>query len=479
MRRWVLVLTSAAAFMVGLDVLVVTTALTTIQHELHASLGDLDWIMSAYTLSFAVLLMTAAALGDKFGRRRLLLAGLALFTAASAACAALPGISGLIAARAVQGVGAAMILPHAMALVAAAYPPQRRARALGLFTGVAGLAILSGPMIGGAIVQALSWRWIFLLNVPVGLVLLPLVRMRVPESQRVAARLDYAGVVLITGGAAGLAWALVRGNAAGWGSMQVVLPALGGVVLMAAFARWELRAAAPMLPMSLFRIRAFTAANSAGFLFYASMYGTVFFLAQYLQVNLRESPLGTGVRMLPLTITLSLIAPAAGALADRFGTRPLILAGLGLEASGLVWLTAATSARLGYLALIVPMAMIGGGASVAMPSLQAAPVSAVPAAAIGKASGAHNMLRQLGATFGVAIGSAVFAAAGGYSDATTFRHGFTATTGVCAVMIAVAGVIALAVPRRSRERVTAPAVSASGPSAPASPARETITVRSS
>lgn len=469
MGKWVLALTSAAAFMVGLDVLVVTTAMTTIQHELHASLGGLDWIMSGYTLSFAVLLMTAAALGDRFGRRRLLLAGLGIFTAASAACAAAPGIGGLIAARAVQGAGAAMILPHAMSLLAAAYPPQRRARALGLFSGVAGLAILSGPMVGGAIVQGLTWRWIFLLNVPVGLVLIPLIRARIPESARIEARLDYGGVVLITGGAAGLAWALVRGNAAGWGSTQVVLPAIGGAVLMAAFVRWELRARAPMLPMSLFGIRAFAAANSAGFLFYASMYGTVFFLAQYLQVSLHESPLGTGVRMLPLTVTLSLIAPAAGALADRFGTRPLILAGLGLEGTGLVWLTAATSARLGYLALIAPMTLIGAGASVAMPSMQTAPLSAVPAAAIGKASGAHNTLRQLGATFGVAIGSAVFAAAGGYSDAATFRHGFTATVAVCAAMIAVAAVIALAIPRRAPAPVATPAA----------PARETVTVPSS
>ena len=217
-QRWVLALTSVAAFMAGLDVLVVATALTTIRHSLGASIGQLEWIVNAYTLSLAVLLMTAAALGDRFGRRRLFVAGMALFTAASAASALAPGIGWLIAARAVQGAGAAMLMPHAMALLSAAYPPERRARALGVFSGVMGLAILAGPIVGGAVVQGLAWQWIFWLNVPIGLLLIPLVLTRIEESFGPRVRLDAGGVLLVTGAALGLVWGLVRGNAAGWGS---------------------------------------------------------------------------------------------------------------------------------------------------------------------------------------------------------------------------------------------------------------------
>ena len=182
-QRWVLALTSVASLMVGLDILVVTTTLTTIHRQLGASLGELEWIINAYTLSFAVLLMTASALGDRFGRRRLFLAGLSLFTVMSAACALAPSIGWLIAARAVQGAGSAMIMPHAMALLSAAYPPQKRAKALGIFSGVTGLAILGGPMIGGVVVQGLSWPWIFWLNVPIGLLVIPLARRKIDESR--------------------------------------------------------------------------------------------------------------------------------------------------------------------------------------------------------------------------------------------------------------------------------------------------------
>ena len=217
-RRWVLALTSVASLMVGLDILVVTTALTTIRLRLGASIEELEWIINAYTLSFAVLLMTASALGDRFGRRRLFLTGLGLFTVMSAACALAPSIGWLIVARAVQGAGSAMIMPHALALLSAAYPPHRRARALGIFTGVTGLAILGGPMIGGAVVQGLAWPWIFWLNVPIGLAVIPLAARKIGESRGSAARLDYGGVVLVTGTALGLVWGLVRGNTVGWGS---------------------------------------------------------------------------------------------------------------------------------------------------------------------------------------------------------------------------------------------------------------------
>ena len=423
-RRWVLALTSVASLMVGLDILVVTTALTTIRLRLGASIEELEWIINAYTLSFAVLLMTASALGDRFGRRRLFLTGLGLFTVMSAACALAPSIGWLIVARAVQGAGSAMIMPHALALLSAAYPPHRRARALGIFTGVTGLAILGGPMIGGAVVQGLAWPWIFWLNVPIGLAVIPLAARKIGESRGSAARLDYGGVVLVTGTALGLVWGLVRGNTVGWGSPEVTGALGGGAVLLAAFVAWERRARAPMLPMRLFRSRAFAAGNAAGFGMFASIVGTVFFLAQFLQTTWHYGPLGAGLRLAPWTITLSLVAPVAGAWAGKIGERPLIAGGLALQAAGFAWVALAVRAGLGYPALVAPLVLAGCGASMAMPAAQSCVVGAVPPADLGKAAGTFNTLRQLGGTFGIAILAAVFTGAGSYASARAFTAGF-------------------------------------------------------
>ena len=419
-----LALTSVASLMVGLDILVVTTALTTIRLRLGASIEELEWIINAYTLSFAVLLMTASALGDRFGRRRLFLTGLGLFTVMSAACALAPSIGWLIVARAVQGAGSAMIMPHALALLSVAYPPHRRARALGIFTGVTGLAILGGPMIGGAVVQGLAWPWIFWLNVPIGLAVIPLAARKIGESRGSAARLDYGGVVLVTGTALGLVWGLVRGNTVGWGSPEVTGALGGGAVLLAAFVAWERRARAPMLPMRLFRSRAFAAGNAAGFGMFASIVGTVFFLAQFLQTTWHYGPLGAGLRLAPWTITLSLVAPVAGAWAGKIGERPLIAGGLALQAAGFAWVALAVRAGLGYPALVAPLALAGCGASMAMPAAQSCVVGAVPPADLGKAAGTFNTLRQLGGTFGIAILAAVFTGAGSYASARAFTAGF-------------------------------------------------------
>jgi EmrB/QacA subfamily drug resistance transporter len=410
----VLALTSVAAFMAGLDVLVVATALTTIRHSLGASIGQLEWIVNAYTLSLAVLLMTAAALGDRFGRRRLFVAGMALFTAASAASALAPGIGWLIAARAIQGAGAAMLMPHAMALLSAAYQPERRARALGVFSGVMGLAILAGPIVGGAVVQGLAWQWIFWLNVPIGLLLIPLVRTRIEESFGPRVRLDAGGVLLVTGAALGLVWGLVRGNAAGWGSAEVVASLAAGVLLAAGFVAWELRTATPMLPMRFFRSRAFAAGNAASFLTFGSIMGGAFFFAQFLQTGLGYGPLGAGLRLVPWTVGISLVAPLAGSWVNRVGERPLMVGGLAMQAAGFGWVALIAKPGLAYPALIVPMLLAGCGVSIAMPATQNAVMGAVPLASIGKASGAYNTLRKLGGAFGIAILAAVFSATGGF-----------------------------------------------------------------
>jgi EmrB/QacA subfamily drug resistance transporter len=454
--RWVLALTSVASLMVALDALVVTTALSAIRLDLHASLEELEWTVNAYTLSLAVLLMTGAALGDRFGRRRVFVAGVAVFTLGSAACALAPGVGWLIAARAVQGAGAALVMPLALALLSAAFPIERRARALGIFSGVTGIAVLGGPVVGGAIVQGIAWQWIFWLNVPMGLVLAPLALRRMAESFGPAARLDLPGVALVSGGALGLVWGLVRGNPAAWGSAQVVGALAVGTVLFAGFVWRELRAREPMLPLTLFRARAFSAGNAAGLFLFASLFGAVFFMAQFLQIAQGDGPLEAGVRLLPWTGTLFVVAPIAGARVSRVGERPLIAGGLLLQALGMAWIALIAAPDVAYAELVVPLLLAGAGVSMAMPAIQSAVVGAVGREHIGRASGTFNTLRQFGGVLGVAILAAVFAAAGGYGSPAAFGDGFAAAIGVSAVLSllgAVAGALvpgsAIARPARS------------------------------
>jgi EmrB/QacA subfamily drug resistance transporter len=453
----VLALTSLAAFMVMLDMLVVTTALSAIRLSLNASIAELAWTVNAYTLTFAVFLMTAAALGDRFGRRRLFLAGLAVFTLASAACALAPGIGWLIAARAVQGAGSAMVMPLAMALLSAAFPPAHRARALGLFSGATGLATLGGPLVGGAIVQGLAWQWIFWLNVPIGLLVIPLIRARIPESVGpTTARLDFIGLGLVTGGALGLVWGLVRGNDNGWATLAVLGPLAGGVICTVAFVAWERRALEPMLPMRLFRSRAFSAGNAAGFLLYGAIFGSAFFFAQFLQTALHYGPLKAGLALIPWTVTLSLVAPIAGARINRIGERPLLVCGLLMQAGAFAWIALIAGPDLAYPLLVPPLVVAGVGVSMAMPAAQNAVIGAVPPAEVGKASGAFNTLRQLGGTFGIVILTGVFAATGGYGSAQAFSDGFTPAV-LAAAAISLAGAIAgLWIPARRDESEVAP-----------------------
>ncbi len=264
-QAWVFALTSLASFMVALDALVVSTALSTIRLDLGASVEQLGWTVNSYTLSFAVLLMTGAALGDRFGRRRMYVAGLLLFVAASALCGLAPSMGWLIAARAIQGCGAALVMPLAVTQLSLAFPPEQRAKALGAFSGVSGLAVLAGPVVGGAIAGGLTWQWIFWLNVPIGLLLVPLVLRRIPESFGPRTALDIGGLLLVTGAALGVMWGLVRGNQAGWVSPEIVAALAAGCLLALAFVAWERRAAAPMLPLRFFHSRAFTSGNAAGF----------------------------------------------------------------------------------------------------------------------------------------------------------------------------------------------------------------------
>jgi EmrB/QacA subfamily drug resistance transporter len=456
-RGWVLALASVASLMVALDTLVVTTALTTIRADLGASIEQLEWTVNAYNLSFAVLLMTAAAVGDRFGRRRMFVAGLALFSAASAACALSGSVGALIAARAVQGAGAALVLPLSLAIVSAAFPAERRASAIGILMGVTGLAVASGPVVGGAIAQGIDWEWIFWINVPLGAALIPFVVKKIRESRGPDAGLDVPGLVLATAGALGVVWGLVRGNAAGWGSLEVVASLVAGAVLVAGFVAWELRAREPMLPMGLFAARAFSAGNAASFLSFAALTGAVFFVSQFLQTSLGYGPLQAGLRQLPWTATLFVCAPIAGALTDRFGARPFLVGGLLLQAVGMGWIALIASPDMAYGELIAPMILAGCGISFAIPGAQSSVVGAVAPEAIGKAAGANSTMRQLGGVFGIAILVAVFTAAGSYASAQAFSDGFAEAIGVSAGLSLLGAVAGAALPARRRAAKTVPA----------------------
>ena len=415
MRRrpgWVLAVASTASLMVALDALVVTTALPTIRVHLGASIEQLEWTLNAYTLSFAVLLMTGAALGERFGRRRMFAAGLAVFSISSAACALAPNVGWLIAARAVQGVGAALVMPLGLTLLSAAYPPETRARALGIFSGVTGLAVLGGPVVGGAITQGIAWQWIFWINVPIGLLTIPVVFRRVGESHGPRTAPDIAGLALVTGAAVGIVWALVRGNSAGWGSVEVISALVVGALLAVAFVLWERRTAEPMLPMGLFASRPFSSGNAAIFFLCTSLYGAVFFMAQFLQTAQHQGPLDAGIRLLPWTGTLFIVAPLTGARISRIGERPFAVAGLLLQAAGMGWIALIAAPHVAYWRLVAPLAIAGCGVSMAMPAIQNAVMSSVAPTSLGKASGAFNMLRQLGGVFGIATLVAVFTGAG-------------------------------------------------------------------
>jgi EmrB/QacA subfamily drug resistance transporter len=456
-KAWVLALTASASFMISLDSQVVTTVLNTIRTDLGASMELLEWTVNAYILSFAVLLLAGSALGDRFGRRRMLVVGLALFTAASAACGAAPSVTWLIAARAIQGAGAALVMPLAMALLSGAFPAPERGRALGLFTSITGAALIAGPVLGGAIAAGFAWQWIFWINVPLGLALLPLIHRHVDEAFGATAALDLPGIALVTGAAFALVWALMRGNDAGWTGPEVVTSLVAAALLIASFIGWEARARSPMLSLQLFRLRAFAVGNLASVPYYAAIYGTVFLLAQFLQTAEGYGPLGAGLRILPWTATLFFMAPIAGNLINRIGEKPLVVIGMLMQAAGMGALAMIAAPGISTVQLAVPLIVAGCGGSLAMPAVQNAVLGSVPPSDIGKASGAFNMLRFLGGMLGIAVLVAAFSAAGSTASPLAFTAGFTPAMAVAAVLSLLGATTGLLLPSR-RQPLTAPRV---------------------
>jgi EmrB/QacA subfamily drug resistance transporter len=445
---WTLALTSAALFMVSLDNLVVTTAIPVIRRDLHATISQLEWTVNAYTLTFAVLLLTGAALGDRFGRRRLFVLGLLLFTGASAGAALATTANALDIARAVQGVGGAIVTPLTLTILSSGVRKEQRGLALGIWGGIGGLAIAIGPLVGGAIVNGVSWHWIFWLNVPIGLVLAPLAARNLPETRGPDVSLDLRGLVLASVGLLGIVWGLVRGNDHGWTSLGVLAPMIVGALLVAAFARWELRAPSPMLPMHFFRDRTFALTNVASLLMFFGMFGSIFLLAQFFQTVQHVSPLGSGLRILPWTAMPIFIAPIAGALSDRIGGQRLMTAGLILQATGLFWIAAINSADIPYSHLVGPFMLSGAGMALFFAPVANVVLSSVRPEYEGKASGANNAIRELGGVFGVAVLAAVFSRVGGYQSGEAFTHGTTLAVWVGASLVLAGAVAAALIPRR-------------------------------
>ena len=448
---WTFAITAVALFMVTLDNLVVTTALPVIRRDLHADLQQLEWTVNAYTLTFAVLLLTGAALGDRFGRRRLFSLGLGLFTLGSAAAALAPSASALIAARAVQGAGAAVVTPLTLTILSAAVPASRRGVALGAWGGIGGLAVAIGPIVGGAVVQGISWQWIFWLNVPIGLVLAPLARVRLAESRGPATHLDLPGLALGSAGLFGVVWGLVRANGLGWASPEILISLMAGAAVVAAFVIYELRAATPMLPMRFLRSPSFALANAASLFMFFGMFGSIFLLAQFFQTVQGLSPLGSGLRILPWTAMPILVAPTAGALSDRINGRTLMAVGLTLQAVGLFWIARMTSPGSPYSDFVIPFVLSGMGMGLFFAPVANVVLSAVRPDQEGQASGANNAIRELGGVLGIAVLASIFAHTGGYTSGAAFVAGVVPAITVGAVVVLAGAIASALIPSRRRE----------------------------
>jgi EmrB/QacA subfamily drug resistance transporter len=449
---WTFAITTIALFMTALDNLVVVTALPVLREELDASLAGLEWTVNAYTLTFAVLLLTGAALGDRFGRKRMFVIGMTIFTLASVLAALSEGIEMLVVARALQGLGAAIVTPLTLTILAREAPREKRGAILGAWGGIAGLAVAIGPVVGGAIVDGISWEWIFWINVPIGLITIPLALRHLNESTGPNDHLDVVGLLLSGAGLFLLVWGVVRSNTLGWGETEVLGTIVLGAILIVAFVWWENRTPEPMLPLRFFENRAFAATNLVSVAMYFGMFGSIFLLTQYLQTVLGNSPLDAGIRMLAWTGVTMFVAPVAGAMSDRVGGGPLMAAGLGCQAIALAWIAIVAEADTGFGSLVLPFVLAGVGMGLFFAPVANVVLSAVRPEEEGQASGANNALREIGGVFGVAVLAAIFAHYGEFFPPEAFMDGFIPALWVGAGVLAFGTLAALAIPRGGRER---------------------------
>ncbi|MBO9531446.1 MAG: MFS transporter [Solirubrobacteraceae bacterium] len=446
----VIVIASVAAFMTSLDNLVVGVALPSIREAMGGSMESLEWTVNAYTMAFAVTMIAMAALGDRFGRRRVFSAGIAVFTLASAVAAMSTSVDVLIAARAIQGFGAAAILPLSLTIISGVVPAEKRSAAIGIWGGVSGLGVALGPFVGGAVVEGISWEWIFWLNVPIGLILLPLVLRLVPESHGPNSKLDVPGLVLAGGGLFALTFGVVRAPALGWTSLTVAGSLAVAVLALVAFVVWERRAPAPMLPLKFFQNRAFALTNALSVAMFFGIFGAIFLLSQYFQTAQGLGPFEAGARTLPWTAMPMFVAPIAGAiLYPRFGGRPLMTIGLALQAIAMAWIAVVLAVETSYLSLIPAFVMAGTGMALVISPSASMILESVRDDEAGQASGAASTLREVGGVLGVAVMATVFQHSGSYASPQAYTDGVAAALPVAVGVLAVGAVLGAALPGKA------------------------------
>jgi EmrB/QacA subfamily drug resistance transporter len=453
-RGWTLAIVSIGLFMVVLDNLVVNVALPSIHRDLGASIQALEWTVNAYVLAYAVFLLTGSALGDRFGRKRMFIGGIALFTIASAASALAPTAGALIAARAAQGLGAAIVTPLTLTLIAEAFPVDRRGVAIGVWSGISGVAVALGPLVGGAVIQAANWHWIFWINVPIGVVMVPLAASRLSESRGATRKLDLTGLALGSSGLFGIVYGLVRSQSQGWASTEVVIALAAGIALLAAFIAYEARTEDAMLPMSFFAKRSFAVTNTVSLAMYFGMFGSIFFLSQYLQNVLHNSPFHAGLKLLVWTGASMVVSPLAGFFSERYGSRLFMVAGLSLQATALGWLALGASTHQAYASMIAPFILAGAGMALVFAPSANAVLSSVRTEQTGQASGATNAIRELGGVLGIAVLATVFSSHGSYASPQAYVNGLVPAMWVGAAVLAAGALIAAALPFGKRDEAT-------------------------
>jgi EmrB/QacA subfamily drug resistance transporter len=454
-RSWTLAIVSVGLFMCVLDNLVVSVALPSIHRTLGASIQSLEWTVNGYVLSYAVLLLTGAALGDRLGRKRMFVIGVSLFTAASAAAAVAPTMGLLIAARAIQGAGGAIVTPLTLTLLAQAFPPEKRGIALGVWSGISGIAVALGPLVGGAVIDLSSWHWIFWINVPVGIALAPIAARRLTESYGERHGLDLRGLALASTGLFGIVFGLIRAQTIGWGATEVIVSLATGAILIIAFVINELGTEHPMLPMEFFTRRSFAVTNVVSLSMYFGMFGSIFFMSQYLQNVLGNTPLQAGVKLLVWTGATMLVSPAAGYFSNKVGSRPFMVAGLALQALALGWLASEVHLGQSYVSMVLPFVCGGAGMALVFAPSANAVLASVRADQAGQASGATNAIRELGGVLGIAVLSTVFTSHGSYASPQAYINGLVPAMYVGMGVLIAGALVALLLPFSTRQQEAA------------------------
>lgn len=449
---WALGITCAATFVESVDLLAVTTALPQIGQDTGASFTSLEWTINAYALAVAVGLFTGGALGERIGRKKVFNLGVTVFTIASVVAALAPNAETLIAARAVQGIGTAMVAPVTLTLILATFPAQKVGMAFGVWGGIVGTGVGTGPLIGGVMTDAFGWQSIFWINIPLGIVTVLLAVRFMGESRGERQPLDLLGLVLISAGLLFVVRAVQGAESAGWGDATTLTQLASGAALVLGFVAWENKAAAPMLPLSLLRMPSFASANASGFLMGAALFSAGVLITQYFQLGRGFTPTESGLGLLPWTATPILVSPLAGKLAESVGNRPLIAAGLALQGVGLGWFGLLADVDTSYLVLMAPLFVAGVGISLVFPTVAAATLEAAGPARMGVASSTSNASRQVGGAIGIAAIGAVFLTAGGFESVTAIVDGLRPALFVAAAVSLIGALTGLGV-RSSRRSV--------------------------